>query len=341
MQAKVSLMPKYLKAAVIGCGMIGGGLDDPHNQHILTHAHGYYSHPDCKLVACVDKDSMAIEQFIQKWGKHIHGYQDIETMLAKEKPDIVSICTPTHIHAVDIKKIYLHSCVKVIICEKPLADNIEQLTEIENIVKNSSKVFVVNYIRCFDPSHMDAISILHSNELGRPYTFHGIFTKGLYHNGSHALALLEDMFGPITISNVLNICCHDNELYGTFFLNTAFDVNGILSNAIGNNYAIFELDILLERGRIRIAELGRRIEIYESLPSLVFNGYRELTLKKVLPVTLDLYGLNSINYAISLLENDTKRLELISRQMDFARRTLQMMGDLKGKFLNMEGDSHG
>lgn len=314
---------KTLKAAVIGCGMIGGGLDEPGDHVVLTHAHGYYCHSHCKLVACVDVNDVAIEQFIKKWGEDIRGYHDVKTMLECEQPEIVSICTPTVSHASDIRQIYDYPFVKAVLCEKPVVTNLNELLEIEKIIVNSSKVFVINYIRSFDPSHLEALSVIQAGRLGAALGFHGVFTKGLYHNGSHLLSLLEDMFGPITELYVSSGSRIEDEIYGTYLVKTSSGVTGTLFNTFGKYYAVFELDVVLESGRVRFTELGRRIEIYEAEPSKVFAGYNELFLKKVLPDTLNFYGLNSINYVFMLLQDNEKRMQLISKQMDFSRRLLR------------------
>lgn len=305
--------------------MIGGGLDNPESRdRILTHANGYLKHELCKLVACVDSNPSAVEQFRQKWGQDIHGYQDIEEMLKIEQPEIVSICSPTKFHAEAIKTIYNYPCVLVVICEKPLTDNMEELFELENIIKYDAKVFLVNYIRSFDPSHQEAIQLSRSGELGVALGFHGVFSKGLYHNGSHLLALIEDLFGEIVGFNVLNGKQLDQDLYGTYFTKTISGVTGTLFNIFGDNYAIFELDVLFERGRIRFSELGRRIVISNVQKSPDFEGFNELRDSYYLPDTLRYYGLNSINYAMLLLEDDGKRKAMIDKQLDFSKRLLNL-----------------
>ncbi|MEZ0328303.1 MAG: Gfo/Idh/MocA family oxidoreductase [Dissulfuribacterales bacterium] len=313
-----------MKAAVIGCGMIGGGLDTPDDHMVLTHAHGYLCHESCKLVACVDTNDAAIERFRNKWGKDIRGYNDVRTMLECEKPEVVSICTPTSHHASNIKTIYNYPFIRAVLCEKPLVDGLNEFFEVERLIKNSSKVFAVNYIRCFDPSHLEALSVIQSNILGIPLGFYGVFTKGLYHNGSHLLSFIENLFGVITEVKVLDGGRIGGDLYGAYVVKTSCGVTGTLFNTSGDRYSVFELDVILESGRIKFIDLGRRIEIYEAAPSKIFAGYRELMLKRVLPDTLSYYGINSITCVLNLLRDDTRRVQLISRQMDFSRRLLNL-----------------
>ncbi len=326
MQAKAKT--KTFKAAVIGCGMIGSGLDRVNSIKILTHAKGYKQHDSCDLVACVDRNLEAIERFRQKWGEDIRGYQDIEEMLASEAPEIVSVCTPTENHVADVKKIYQHSSVKVVICEKPLTDSMDELDELKDIIRNSSKVFVVNYMRCFDPAHQEAVDIVQSGQLGKPVGFHGVFTKGLYHNGSHLLALIEDVCGEIIQFEVVDAERIAGDVYGTYIARTASGVTGTLFNTSGDNYALFELDVILEGGRVVFSELGGVIKVCRPEKSADFDGYNELKYIYIPENTIWYYGLNSISYAISLLKYDRKRKALIDRQLGFSRRMLRFRDSL-------------
>jgi len=63
-------MTRY-KAAVIGCGMIGGSCDSPEDEKIISHAHAYHNHEQFEISCCCDIDRQALLNFRQKWGEHI------------------------------------------------------------------------------------------------------------------------------------------------------------------------------------------------------------------------------------------------------------------------------
>ena len=87
------------KAAVIGCGRIGGMLeDDPFRQHPCTHAGALKGNPSIDIVAACDTDPERLEAFGRIWGagRLYSGYAEL---LEKEKDlDIVSVCTWTESH---------------------------------------------------------------------------------------------------------------------------------------------------------------------------------------------------------------------------------------------------
>jgi len=97
----------------------------------------------------------------------IKSYRDYRELLAKEKPDIVTIGTPDHWH-VPIAV----ACLKAgcdVYCEKPLTLTIEEGNLIRDAVKASGKVFQVGSQQRteFDQRFLRAIAIVHIGRLGK------------------------------------------------------------------------------------------------------------------------------------------------------------------------------
>lgn len=88
------------KVGIIGCGGRGN-----------AHAKGYAASDDVEMVACADPVEEKARALAEK---------DYRRMLEEEKPDIVSICTWTPLHAQMIFD-SVDSEVKAIHCEKPMA----------------------------------------------------------------------------------------------------------------------------------------------------------------------------------------------------------------------------
>jgi predicted dehydrogenase len=88
-------------AAIIGLGRIGSLLDDPWaDRHLrdeswrvrpCTHAGQFAAHPRTRLVAGAELDRERRAAFEARWG--VRAYADHREMLARERPDVVSICT--------------------------------------------------------------------------------------------------------------------------------------------------------------------------------------------------------------------------------------------------------
>ena len=76
-----------LRAAVVGCGAAG----------VYNHIAWYATHPGVELAGLVDTDPERAATAAAQWGGS--PYHDLDTMLERERPRLVSIATPVHLHA--------------------------------------------------------------------------------------------------------------------------------------------------------------------------------------------------------------------------------------------------
>ncbi|MEU5246031.1 Gfo/Idh/MocA family oxidoreductase [Streptomyces asoensis] len=81
---------RRIRAAIVGLGAIGRG------SH-LTALRQLTAEGETEVVAAVDIDATAVEAFCAESGVP-HGYTDLERMLAEQRPDLVTICTPPTLH---------------------------------------------------------------------------------------------------------------------------------------------------------------------------------------------------------------------------------------------------
>ena len=75
-----------LKAAILGAGFIAG-----------FHAEGYLRLPDVRLCGICDRDAERAAAMADRY--HCAAYSDAMDLLEREKPDLVSVCLPTYLHA--------------------------------------------------------------------------------------------------------------------------------------------------------------------------------------------------------------------------------------------------
>ncbi|MCK9371613.1 MAG: Gfo/Idh/MocA family oxidoreductase [Sulfuricurvum sp.] len=287
-----------IRCALVGCGNMGGFLDSPEDLHIVTHAHALAAHPDTLLVACCDPDAKQRQRFRERWGETIKPYASLQEMLQHETIDLLIISSPTPFHA-DALKLALNSpAVHTVICEKPFVETQQELDELLPIIFDGNKRLLINFMRRFDPSIRKAAALLHAKELGELRHFHGTFTKGLYHNGSHMLELIEHLCGPILNLTAIRSETIKDDFYGSFFLETP-QCRGTLSNETGDHYALFELTVVLSRGRIRILDSGHTIIIDTLTPSKRYSGYTNLTPTHTLEETMSANTLNTLNFALT------------------------------------------
>ncbi len=88
-----------------------------------SHAAAYRQHPRTDLVGVCDIRREALDQFRALWDDvwpDMRYYTDYQAMLDRERPDIVSVVTPDHLHA-DITVHAAQGSARAVLCEKPIA----------------------------------------------------------------------------------------------------------------------------------------------------------------------------------------------------------------------------
>lgn len=317
-------MTQY-RAAVFGCGMIGGLLDSPHdNGKILTHAHAYHAHESFQLTACCDTDKNILTQFNKRWGDDITPYDDPEKLIAKEKIDIASVAVNTSAHKKLIASLIESSSAKMIVCEKPIADNAEELNDIAKMIeRHSDKMIMINFPRRYNPGFTELEDIIKSKKLGAPVTFTGTFSKGLYHNGCHYLELLERYLGQIKSLQSCNTRTIDDDFYGNFVLELE-RCSGTINNFNPVGYSHGEMMLFFEQGAVKIADSGHIIEIQTPVESPVYKGYKILSSKRILEDTMARSFYFVIDTAGQFLESKRDWRESFNPLFAFSRRMIAL-----------------
>jgi predicted dehydrogenase len=314
---------KY-KAAIIGCGRIGGFLDSPVDKKIVTHAHAYKASNRFELTSCCDLDTETVSNFISRWGKKIRGYINYDELLKKEELDVLSICTDTKTHAPLLLKALSKDGLKVIICEKPLVEYADELKMVYGAIKaNPKKRIVVNFTRRYDPNLNVVEKIIKNGEMGRLLNFSAVFTKGIYHNGCHMFELTERFFGAIKKIQVLENKKIGDDNYGKYFLHSE-KCSGTITNFVEKGYSMFEMDIYLETGKIRISESGHKIEVFRRERSRRYPGYYDLQLDMTLNDTLIYSTAHLMRYALELLEKGYSKNRLLEGHIKISRKLLRI-----------------
>lgn len=141
------------RVALIGTGFIGE-----------VHAGAYGKIDNAQLVAVVSTTEQKGRAFARKHGARY--YPSLPDALQEEEIDCVDICTPTKLHA-DMT-IQAAQAGLNILCEKPLALNLEDADRmIEAVRKAGVKAMAGHTIR-FWPEYVAAKQIIDSGQLGAP-----------------------------------------------------------------------------------------------------------------------------------------------------------------------------
>ncbi len=275
---KISLDQK-LRTAIIGCGKVAGDYDeDSDAKTVNTHAKAYQLEPEADLVAIVDHDEKKAINFSKRWGNP-NVYTDLLEMFKVEKPDIVSICTPTSTHTDMLEHCIKSPEIKGVWCEKPIGVDLDKAEAIVAEYSRSKVVLAVNYQRKWDLQMLRIKKALKAGELGEIQKLMVYYSKGIINNGSHAIDLILDWLGNPTEITVLKAQFDYNENDPTVDAHLKFNDSSVyLIGVDERQYTLFEMDILGKKGRIKLKR--NKSEWYQRVIDPIFTGYHMLKLQK-------------------------------------------------------------
>lgn len=250
-------------------------LDDPGSPLILTHAHGYKACEGFEIVGFVDSNLEKAELASARWGGD--AFKSIEELFKIQSVDVVSVCLPDELHYATLVAL-AEKPVKFIFLEKPAVRTVVEADDIRSLYADLPVRVQVNYTRRFVPEVRNIRQAIRSGSYGKFLTGTGYYGKGLLHNGSHLVDLLQFLVGEVSevakisevtdfyeddpsVSAQLTMCCG-----GVFHL----------CHVDCRQFHIFELDLIFERKRVRIYELGTMIEEYSAGKNRLFEGYQTL-----------------------------------------------------------------
>ena len=262
------------RAAVVGLRGIGAGAETesfsgnrraaPH-----THASAYNMHERVDLVAACDLDGALLDKFRDTWGEAAALYDDLDSMLATEGIDILSIATSDHTHAA-LGITAIEADVPMIFCEKPMTTALEDADALVGAVEDAGTAFSVDHTRRWDPFYRQAYDFIRSGRIGKVVRVVGTWggARALeYRNGSHTVDTVNMYAGgqPRWVVGV-----HEAGPNGTEPAPSAlvqYD-NGVLA-FINQSKAIpkfTEWQIYCEQGRIRIGGVHSTVEYAATTP---------------------------------------------------------------------------
>lgn len=124
---------------------------------------GWREHVD--LTAIVEKNLLRGERARTMIGSNAPLYENIDSMLSEQKPDLVIVCTPDHTHD-DIVVRALESGIDVI-TEKPMTTSVEKIRRILDAEKRTGRRVDVSFNYRYAPTAAKIKELLNSGEIGR------------------------------------------------------------------------------------------------------------------------------------------------------------------------------
>lgn len=168
-----------MRVAVIGSGFIG-----------RRHAEAIRQSPRAELVATCDIDLARAEAIA---GTSARAYADYSALLETEKPDVVAIATPDHLHVEPTLLALRAGCH--VFCEKPLAMTLEEALLMAKTAEEQGRFLAVDYNRRFSFGYGKAHQLVTQGRIGEPT--HAVFrvTDGIppFVKGRGAYAFLFSM----------------------------------------------------------------------------------------------------------------------------------------------------
>ena len=155
-------MAKY-RVAVIGTGRVGyqfsfGDLPD-------NHADAVRAHPNCELVAGVNRGREKLETFGQRYGVDAL-FHDYRQMLEEVKPDICIVATHPELHCEMVEACAAASSTKAVICEKPMALSLEECDRMVAACDQAGIPLQMNHNRRWSPEWNLGLQLLQEGAIG-------------------------------------------------------------------------------------------------------------------------------------------------------------------------------
>ena len=114
--------------------------------------------------------------------------------MKEEQADLIIISAPDKLHY-DILVEAAKYSPKMVFCEKPMCLNLDQVKKVNSIYNKKGIFLQVNYSRRFLPEYQKIKNDLKNKILGKIQLIQMFYSKGLIHNGSHAIDLTLWFFG--------------------------------------------------------------------------------------------------------------------------------------------------
>jgi predicted dehydrogenase len=172
-----------IRAAIIGTGRPRGQEGATGAAISQYHVKAYVSN-GCDVVALADIRPENAEAFRAE--HNVPGakiYTDYQEMLAKERPDIVSICTWPHLHA-PMAIAAAEAGIRAIYCEKPMAPRWGEAKRMHAAATKNGVLLCFNHQRRFEAPYVTARRLIREGAAGRVLQIQAA-CPNLYDWGTH------------------------------------------------------------------------------------------------------------------------------------------------------------
>ncbi len=144
------------------------------------HLAAYARNPATRVVAVSSRSVDSARRRAAEAGlKDVACYGDLDRALAHPGVDLVSVCTPQHVHCANV--LAAARAGKHLVIEKPVGISLDELRQMRQAVRESGVKTVVSFVLRWNPLFRRLKAMLAGGALGRPYYVEADY---LSHNGS-------------------------------------------------------------------------------------------------------------------------------------------------------------
>lgn len=289
---------KKIPVIIIGLGNIGlqYDLSDQKTRNIFSHTKAFATHKGFDILFGVDNDQKQCKRFQDATGRP--AFETLPESLDITGLMVIVIATPITARD-DVFKCCLRFNPRLLVIEKPLAASMDEAWEIVNSCSSRNIGLFVNYIRRCEPSMIYIKEVVAENQLGELRSIHGYYTGGILNSCSHLIDLLIFWFGePDRYSLLQPFDKTESGIDPELDMMIQFgNVNCILQALKKVDYSTVSLELVFQKGTVRILDFGRRVSITYKEPDPDFDNCIRLGhQQKMVPTDMYKYQQNVVDH---------------------------------------------
>ena len=245
------------------------------------------------LAAVCDANSERMLLYSKKY--RVPGYDSVDSMLKKEKLDVVTICTPASTHFTIASKVLGEGLDTFV--EKPMTTTSSDGESLIEVAKKARKVLTVGFIERFNPPISELKKMIKGGRLGAPILleFHrenrrgDVLDVGIVKDASvHDIDTARWLFGEeprLVFARVGNVKS-DNEDFAAIMLGFSEQRTAFITTNWVTPARVRTLEAVFENGVVSIDFVSQQTQVHEEdgtrIPKLVIQEPLMLELKEYL-----------------------------------------------------------
>lgn len=259
-----------ISVAIVGLGRIGAGYDSGKDSALpRSHLGAVIKDKNFKISALIDPNPEAFSPWKGRISEDDF-FSSIESW--NGNADVIVFASPPNNRVQGISGV-LSKNPKIIVLEKPMAQNFSHAQEIYTLLQQSTTKSVVNFHRRYDPHYVAVREAV----TGVPEKIICRYGKGLDNYASHHIDLIQYWFGDF--ASVQTLTEGDNP---DFTAQLKSGARVVFLGVEKTQYDVFDMDIFFSGRHVRIDNGGCDMSVRYAVPDLYYPSYTHLGEQKPL-----------------------------------------------------------